>query len=728
MVSRSKPSNTYNDQSILMAALPFILLNSKSHFKKPPKFYIRSTDTSQVSSPASRSDMPVEKDLSALLKVNNIDLASLVPKIEFYKIVKDSSGKIIKEIYIPYAYDARNYAENIYGNRQQRGDDVGIKNVSFVYDEQNPAVAENLLGCTIDFVFANAEALVTKRNAGFSFSDLISYSTGGSSSNGSTSSEIVYKDAYDIVLKVGYQLDGVVDTLSADVRDALKKQDKMIMLGMTDFDLSFNANGMLNLSIQYKSSNVNYFSSKRNEIFGARRLTTKNSKYEDAASALLSSADEMSGDEYLDALDELDSTDPTIRRAGDDKPFIDLQALYSRIQTYMANNCMIHRFDASLVDEITGGDYYLSKNPCRPSGTKNDLKEDMSGELIQVGASSVDDIASRFVNSPTGEGKRSITYFYFGDLLEAIMATNPLVVAQMKSRKFAFLLDNVAYQFIKGKPVSVFNIAKMPISQSIFNSWFSKNIVAKDRKIMSLLSFVKIYITNFALGILRMRTHDQIGSDYTSNLVRRLVNIPNGLPDNKGIGGLTSLAPIKGKSYYGKSASNSYFEYYMIYDEAYYNDQLSNYMSAIDEDDRYYYNLATGVPHFYIGADRGLLKDFSFQKSAIGEEIAAIRSLENSGSPYAELWQMFDINAVFIGNNSMSVGKNIYIDPTITGLGSATKKGTVANSLGLGGYYMVTRVEHNYYPKWTTTVTAAHIVPSNLKESYTAKGSDFTYF
>ena len=72
--------------------------------------------------------------------------------------------------------------------------------------------------------------------------------------------------------------------------------------------------------------------------------------------------------------------------------------------------------------------------------------------------------------------------------------------------------------------------------------------------------------------------------------------------------------------------------------------------------------------------------------------------------------------------------ENIYIDPTITGLGSAIKKGTVANVLGLGGYYMVTRVEHNYYPKWTTSITATHIVPASQKENYTSKESVFTYF
>ena len=153
MVSSSKPSNIYSDQQILMGALPLLLLKDKSLFDSPPKFYLRSKDTSQTLSPPQRLDMPTDNDLLHILKVNNIDLASVVPKIEFYKIVRDKNGKKVKEIYIPYAYDARKYAENIYGNKEQRGDDVGISNVSFVYDEQNPAVAETLLGCTVDFVF-----------------------------------------------------------------------------------------------------------------------------------------------------------------------------------------------------------------------------------------------------------------------------------------------------------------------------------------------------------------------------------------------------------------------------------------------------------------------------------------------------------------------------------------------------------------------------------------------
>lgn len=698
MVSASKPSNIYSDQQVLMGALPLLLLKDKSLFDSPPKFYLRSRDTSQTLSPPQRMNMPTDNDLLHILKINNIDLASIVPKIEFYKIVRDKSGKKVKEIFIPYAYDARKYAENIYGNKEQRGDDVGITNVSFVYDEQNPAVAETLLGCTVDFVFANAAALVTERNrgqvtkgkkSGFRFADLFAFAF-------TESSELNDKDKYDIILKVGYQLDGVVQTLSADVTEALKKQERIIQLGMIDYDLQFSENGMLKVSVQYQSANVNFFSSRRNEIFGARRLTKK-SKNINAAT----------------------------RTPDEDKEAIDLQALYSGIQTYMAENCMIQKLDAALIDELASGEFYFSKNPCFASGQKNDFKEDISGQLIGDGAGSVEDVLNRFKKEQY-EGKRTITYFYFGDLLDAILATNPDIVEEMKSRKFAFLLDNVGYQFLKGGQISIFNIAKLPISQSIFNEWFSKDIVAADKKVMSLLNFVKTYVLKFALGILRIQVSSAIGSDYFPNLVRRLISVPNGLLDNKGISGFTNLSPIKGKSFYAKESDSSFYEYYTIYDEKYYSDILSAQMDVIDEADRYYFNLAAGVPHFYIGADRGLLETLSFKKSSLGEEIAVQRYLE--GSPYQQLWAIFDVDATFIGNNLMSVGKNIYIDPTITGLGSPLKKGTVANIMGLGGYYMVTRVEHNYYPKWKTKISGICIVPASQQKAYITKGAVFAYF
>jgi hypothetical protein len=688
MSSKSKPSIKLTEQHILMGSLPYLLLNNRKYMDKEPKFYIRSNGATYTSSPPQRLDHHEPEDLTAILKMNNIDAASLVPKIQFWKVYTDDKGKIKNEVYIPYSHDASNYVQNIFGNRQNRGDDVGIKNVSFTYDNQNPAVAETLLGCTIDFVFDNAEALIIKRNAGFRYADLFAFER----QDKKGSSDKIDRGKYDIILKVGYELDGTVETMSQDMRDALKKQERMIRLGMIGYDLTFKPNGMLHVSVQYKSANVDYFSDNRNEILGLKAL--------------------------LGATPE----NPSDQSGSDTEGQVEIQSLYGKIMTYMAENKMVRDFDASIVDKIIQGDFYFSKNKCAASG--NNFKEDISSELLTaVDDFEAVDLMQKYV------GDRTVQYFLFGDLIDAIFALNEEVYEQMKSRRFAFLLDNVAYQFIKGKQISVFNVSMLPISIPSFSEWFTKNITDKDVKVYSLMDFMKNIVVNFLSAILSTRTQDQIGADYKPSLVRQLITVPNGLPDNKKISGKTKLDPVKGRSSYSKMAKNSYYEYYTIYDEKFYNDVASVETEKIDESDRYFYNLASGTPHFYIGADKGLLKTFSFQKSNIGEGIAIVRNLEE-GNPFQQLWSIFDVNMDFIGNNLMSVGKTVYLDPSITGLGSPFKRNTVSNIMGLGGYYMITKVDHSYYPKWTTSVSAISIVPASQQDTYSSEAieSAFVYY
>jgi len=80
-----------------------------------------------------------------------------------------------------------------------------------------------------------------------------------------------------------------------------------------------------------------------------------------------------------------------------------------------------------------------------------------------------------------------------------------------------------------------------------------------------------------------------------------------------------------------------------------------------------------------------------------------------------------------VGNNLLSVGNTIYLDPTIGGLGSPFKQNTVSNLMGLGGYYMVQSINHTYYPNWTTSVTATGIIPASKQEAYNTR-VEFEYY
>ena len=672
----NKPENRdhkWTDQQVLMSALPDLLQHAGDYFSEnsdKPKYYIVTTDSDVIDSPVQKLGRLSPDDLATILEATPLEMASLVPKIQLWKVYYDETGAITDEIYIPHGQDSRNLISDIYNNRESRGDDVGITDVSLTYDAQNPATAERLLGCNIRFLFQNAETLVTDRGEGFRYADLFAWDQ-------TESSNQIDRDKYDIILKVGYDVDSPIETCPRRLREALSTQEQMYKLGMIGYDIAFQANGALDIGVEYSLANMEYFSDNRSEILGVTAL----------------SAAEPS--------ENPEQSDPSTT-----KKEIDKLSLYNRIATYMVKKDMIHTYVVT--------EYSFEQGSSNEQDKTNDYEEDAATEAAKdATAPPVPDM-----------DKRTIQYFYYGDLLDAVMGTNIDIYTELEIRNFAIVLDNAGYQFLKGQPISVFNISKMPIAVESYNEWWQHSIIKKDIKIYSLMSFLKNAVQNFAAAILKTKCPGQLGSDYSPHLNRQVVQVPDGLEDIEQSSGKTTLQTKEGITFYAKSYK-AYNEYYAVYDEELYKDRMSSFMEEIRDKDRYEANINNGIPHFYIGADRGLLKEFSFQKADMGGQIAIIRNFQES-NVFQQLWSIFNVDMEFIGNNLMKVGQMIYLDPTVTGLGSPFTENSVANIMGLGGYYLVQYVSHSYYPEWTTRVNATVITPAGQKPYST--DAEFKYF
>lgn len=674
-----------SNQQVLLASLPKILKDSNEYFSVPPTRYIRTTEVDTNLSPTQKLTKLEKQEMRRILEMTNIELGSLVPKIQLWKIYTNENGQIVDEIYMPYSQDSRNYIEDIFGNRQSRGDDVGIQGVTFTYDQQDPAVSDRLLNCSVNFVLGNAEALVKDRGEGFRYADMLAW-------NKTEVSDSNDKKYYEIVLKVGYELDGITELISYDLRDALRTQEKMYTLGLTGYDLQFDPDGKLNIQVQYSSANMEYFGTKKNEILGLKDLLAA------------------------------PEADPEYAKADELKPQIDKISLYKKLGDYMLHNDMIRVFKTTELDILLGLQENKALQPdCEP---KNDYISDAAAEANK---NSGPPMKVKEQLSKINKKDYTVTYFYFGDLIEAVLRINPRVYTEMVGRRYGIVLDNTGYQYIKGQKISAFNIAKLPIATSAWDDWFQKNVIDKNINIFPLMSFLKNVVQNFVTSILGTRPNDQEGSDYKPNIVRQIASIPDGFQDNNGIYGLTSLKTKPRNYFFSKSARDSYHEYYIIYDEKYYEDKHAIQMELISEEDRYDANLDAGIPHFLIGADKGLLKGFSFQKVDFGESLAVVKNFEYEGNPLRQLWTIFDVSVELVGNNLLSVGNTIYLDPTIGGLGSPFKQNTVSNLMGLGGYYMVQSINHTYYPNWTTSVTATGIIPASKQEAYNTR-VEFEYY
>ena len=127
----------------------------------------------------------------------------------------------------------------------------------------------------------------------------------------------------------------------------------------------------------------------------------------------------------------------------------------------------------------------------------------------------------------------------------------------------------------------------------------------------------------------------------------------------------------------GKDAQ-SYINYMVIHASTYAGATLDP--AKIEQDER------NGVYHFGIGMDRGIVKDINFKanKTKFGTEM---RIIDGGQRNIAQLYEKYDADISMWGNPMFRNGQYLYIDPKSMGVSAK-----LANTLGLGGYYMIVKV------------------------------------
>ena len=113
-------------------------------------------------------------------------------------------------------------------------------------------------------------------------------------------------------------------------------------------------------------------------------------------------------------------------------------------------------------------------------------------------------------------------------------------------------------------------------------------------------------------------------------------------------------------------------------------------------------DLKRGIYHFKTGRGKGIVKSISLNRTN-AKGLPEVR-FETSG--YDGLLQFIDVYDVTInasGFFNIFPGNYIYVDPK----GLDPREGPIdLTALGIGGYCMVTDVEHSFYPKPDTKISA----------------------
>ena len=101
-----------------------------------------------------------------------------------------------------------------------------------------------------------------------------------------------------------------------------------------------------------------------------------------------------------------------------------------------------------------------------------------------------------------------------------------------------------------------------------------------------------------------------------------------------------------------------------------------------------------GVYHLNLGSDRGLVKKIEFKR--IDQDYALEARIAASGElgSFDQLRERYNATVTMYGNSFFYPGQHVYLNPSMMGVNAVPNIESMTTKLGLGGYFVVTKVEN----------------------------------
>jgi len=310
-----------------------------------------------------------------------------------------------------------------------------------------------------------------------------------------------------------------------------------------------------------------------------------------------------------------------------------------------------------------------------------------------------------------GKGKKvgrplyELSFFFLGDLINSA-----LKIAKSNSDENSNFFANTEFMFSdvqyfdprgnggRGAIVSK-NLADIPISYSLFREWFNDSVVKKNLNRYKLYDFFKDLFSGLLSDALGGKCYDGLSFGAKPNTVgihHFTTKVPNKKSSKdplKNIG--TNPAYLTARATYnrlnldsglinkfhenldqgGTSKTKNWIVFYVS------NNSVTKRTGNVTED---YFS---GIPHFYVGSDTGILKTMSFAKEN-WQYYKELRLTQKSG--YSKLGTPYQVNITTFGQPNFKPGQYIYINPRRPGITS-----NIGKELLLEGYYLIISVDSN---------------------------------
>jgi len=308
--------------------------------------------------------------------------------------------------------------------------------------------------------------------------------------------------------------------------------------------------------------------------------------------------------------------------------------------------------------------------------------------------------------------KFSFYVIRFGSVIQAAMQNlwnnNPQALESIGA-----ILGPIKFKGLDGKD-RLTNICHIPILLEDWKAFMARHVVAEDATVYNLLHYIRDAVSELLIPALGHTCKDS-----TERLISPLKNVKikaitasalrnpefkvQPQKDNsaykkfqlnidKKFSGNNAKKPIFSRKMVGNTTvvsptKGDLKHYIIIYDAG--SSAVPSYIGS----DKLLYdkNLANNIPHFFIGANKGILKTIGFRKTEV-PFLQEHRVIDNGDTDFGLLREKYDCTLSVVGNPHFTQGMKLYVDPTLTGFSNPSYKDIVQRDLGLGGYYDIVGV------------------------------------
>jgi hypothetical protein len=314
---------------------------------------------------------------------------------------------------------------------------------------------------------------------------------------------------------------------------------------------------------------------------------------------------------------------------------------------------------------------------------------------------------------------RNLYYIRLGDLIQAaadaggLTMENQIVMGTFYPRLAKFRYGMASSQGSQGASQKIRkltdapeSLANLPISLEYFGNWFYENVISVEREQYFFRTFVDDVLNGLVQPILNTMCGDQktlrlgytlhtVAADMLPNTIAsgQKMSIYPPREDNPyslqfGIDGFVDA--VKKAAFKGAQAGMDELMTTLILIHA---EQVNVKRTGNVEEDQ-----KSGVYHFFLGSDRGLVKQFNFSKKQMPQLRAMNIERVNKGATKAGILVLpMDVSLTMFGNGLLRNGSMIFVNADF-GVGTR-----VADQLALGGYYRVYKSSNTIRPGFFET-------------------------